>query len=82
MIEESIMDDPASSSASGNSYADLGQSNLTTSGVSGKVPQKMIRRGPKRKRLKMSADTKHHVKSLMKRGHISSKAASFNGVKP
>jgi hypothetical protein len=76
------MDDTESSPLSGQSHSDIPQSNLTSAGVSGKVPKTRINRGPKRKPRKMSSAGKRHVKSLMKRGSISSKAASFSGLKP
>lgn len=60
---------------------DLGQSNLSRAGVTGKVPQTRIRKAGKRKPVKMSSESRHHVKSLMKRGSISSKAAASTGLK-
>lgn len=70
------MDDGAQSGTD-----DLGQSNLSRAGVTGKVPQTRIRKVGKRKPVKMSSDKRRHVNSLMKRGSISSKAAASTGLK-
>ncbi len=59
----------------------IAQSNLTRAGIIGKVAKRHIGTRKKRKPVKMSSDKRHHVKSLMKRGMISPRAASFNGLK-
>jgi hypothetical protein len=75
------MDDTESAPISGQSHNDIPQSNLTHCNISGKVPKRMISRGAARKPVKMSALGKRHKKSLMKRGLISTSAASFSGLK-
>jgi hypothetical protein len=72
---------PANNPAA-SSPADSTQSNLTRANVRGKVPETQLPyHGRKRKAVKMSSGGKQHTKSLMKRGLISPKAASFHGLK-
>ena len=67
-----MTDDPATQAPEHN--------NLTRANITGKVPIIMPRRTAKRKGVKLSSDKKSHVNSLMKRGLISSKSASLNGL--
>lgn len=54
--------------------------NLTRAGVTGKVP--LVHRPSRRsgKKLKMTTAKKHHASHLMKRGAISQKAATTQGI--
>ena len=59
----------------------LPQSNVTHANITGKVLRHAIGKPPRRRKgVKLSADKRHHVRGLMKRGAISAKAAVQSGL--
>ena len=58
----------------------LPQSNVTHANITGKVLRHAVGKMRRRKGVKLSADKRHHVKGLMKRGAVSARAAVQSGL--